>query len=52
MRQDLEWLVHKGKENPCSIAQIQQKDYKCIDSVTDKTHQEFKDNVIFRNVNY
>jgi len=51
LTQDSEWLVQKGKENLCSIAQIQQNGFKCTDSEIDKTHQEFKDNVRFRNVN-
>lgn len=51
MRQDSEWLVQKGKENSCSIAQIQQNDFICTDSVIEKTHQEFKDNVRLRDVN-
>lgn len=45
-------LEYKGKENSCSTVQTQRNGYKCItDSVIDKIHQEFKDNVRFRNTN-
>lgn len=42
----------KGKENPCSTVQTQNNGHKYItDSAIDKTYQEFKNNVRFRNVN-
>lgn len=41
----------KGKESPCSTKQTRKNGYKYItDLIIDKTHQEFKDNIRFRNV--